>query len=166
MPCKNEDNSMRKMKSTPAQKKNRLNVRQERFCVFVAASESHTYACIKAGFKTTKSAARRAAARLLTNADILKRITELRKPITRKTLSTRYHKREMLYLIMEDKTEKIDVLLKAIVIDAKLAGQFEPDRKELQLANHSLQSIKERAAEVGYALARSCGNRTPAKLDD
>ena len=103
---------------------------------------------------------------MLTNVDILKRIEELRKPVTRKMLSARDHKREMLYLIMEDKTENIMARLKAIEIDAKLSGQFEPDRKELQMGNSTLQSIKERAAEVGYALSRAYSHGAPAKLDD
>jgi phage terminase small subunit len=148
------------MKLTPSKKKNRLNSRQERFCEFVAAGESHTDAYIKAGFKTTKSAARRAAARLLTNVDILKRIEELRKPVTRKMLSARDHKREMLYLIMEDKTENIMARLKAIEIDAKLSGQFEPDRTELKVGNSTLQSIKERAMQVAGALVSQYAQKT------
>lgn len=148
------------MKSTPSEKKNRLNVRQERFCEFVAAGDNQTEAYIQAGFKTSKAAARRAASRMLTNADILKRIAELRKPVTRKMLSARDHKREMLYLIMEDKNENIMARLKAIEIDAKLAGQFEPDRKELQMSNSTLQSIKERAMHVASALVSQYARKT------
>lgn len=129
-----------------------LTIQQERFCEFVAAGDNQTDAYIKAGFKTTKESARRNAARMMTNDDILQRIAELRKPITRKTLSNRDHKRQMLYLIMEDKAEKIEARLKAIEIDAKLSGQFEPDRTEIQLGNSTLQSIKERAMQVAGAL--------------
>jgi len=158
-------NAAKIMKSNPTTKKaakprQGLNSRQERFCEFVAAGESHTDAYIKAGFKTTKDAARRNAARMMTNDDILLRISELRKPVTRKMLSARDHKREMLYLIMEDKTEKIEARLKAIEIDAKLAGQFEPDRKELQMSNSTLQSIKERAMHVASALVSQYASKT------
>jgi hypothetical protein len=58
----------------------------------------------------------------------------------------------MLYLIMEDTSQKIEARLKAIEIDAKLSGQFERDRTEIQLGNSTLQSIKERAMQVAGAL--------------
>ncbi len=51
--------------------KKSLNVRQERFCEFIAAGETQTDADLKAGSKVDKSVARRNAARLLTNADIM-----------------------------------------------------------------------------------------------
>ena len=89
---------------------------------------------------------------MLTNDDILKQIAELRKPVNHKIMSARDHKREMLYLIMEDKSQKIEARLKAIEIDAKLSWQFDPDRTEIQLGNSTLQSIKERAMQVAGAL--------------
>ena len=145
------------MKSKPTTKKaakprQGLNSRQERFCELVAAGENQTEAYIKAGFKASRENARRNSARMTANDLILKRIAELRKPVTRKTLSARDHKREMLYLIMEDTSQKIEARLKAIEIDAKLSGQFEPDRTEIQLGNSTLQSIKERAMQVAGAL--------------
>jgi hypothetical protein len=63
-------------KKTTASKRG-LNARQELFCQFVAAGTSQTDAYMKAGFKATKEAARRNAARMLTNADIKKRIKEI-----------------------------------------------------------------------------------------
>ena len=68
------------MKSIPAKKKNRLNIRQDRFCELIATGECQTDAYIKAGFKTSRDNARKNAARMTTNDDILKRIAELRKP--------------------------------------------------------------------------------------
>lgn len=56
--------------------------------------------------------------------------------------------------------------LRAIALHSTLMGNFEPDRKEIEMNNSTLMSIKERAAEVGYALSRSYGKGTPAKLDD
>jgi hypothetical protein len=35
-----------------------------------------------------------------------------------------------------------------------MMSRFEPDRTELQVGNPTLQTIKERAMEVGYTLAR------------
>jgi phage terminase small subunit len=144
-----KSNSTTKKAAKPRQG---LNSRQERFCEFIATGECQTEAYIKAGFKTTKEAARGNAARLIAKDSISRRISELRKPVTRKALSARDHKREMLYLIMEDRSQKIEARLKAIEIDAKLSGQFEPDRTEIQLGNSTLQSIKERAMQVAGAL--------------
>lgn len=131
-----------------------LNVRQERFCEFVAAGESQTDAYLKAGFKVSKSVARRNAARLLTNADIQMRVSELRKPQTKAALSSRDHKRALVMRIMEDPTVKMQDRLRAMEIDARLAGQFEPDRTEIDVGPKTLLSIKERAAQVSSALAR------------
>jgi hypothetical protein len=50
--------------------------------------------------------------------------------------------------------------LKAIKIDAMLSGQFEPDRKELQLGNSTLQSIKERAMHITSALVSQYACKT------
>ena len=131
-----------------------LNVRQARFCEFIAAGESQTDAYIKAGFNVDKSVARRNAARLLTNADIQKRLSELRKTQTQAALSTRDHKRRTLFMLMEDPRQKTHDRLRAMEIDARLAGQFEPDRTEIEVAPKTLLSIKERAAQVESALAR------------
>jgi predicted HAD superfamily Cof-like phosphohydrolase len=58
-----------------------LNVRQERFCEFIAAGESQTDAWIKAGHKVKRNVAKSAANRALTNVDLNARIAELRKPV-------------------------------------------------------------------------------------
>lgn len=131
-----------------------LNTRQERFCEFVAAGESQTDAYLKAGFQVDKSVARRNAARLLTNADIQNRVAVLRGSQTRAALSTRDHKRRTLLTLMEDPRQKTSDRLRAMEIDARLAGQFEPDRTEIEVAPKTLISIKERAAQVSSALAR------------
>lgn len=131
-----------------------LNTRQERFCEFIAAGESQTDAYLKAGFQVDKSVARRNAARLMTNADIQNRLAALRGVQTRAALSTRDHKRRTLLILMEDPRQKTSDRLRAMEIDARLAGQFEPDRTEIEVAPKTLMSIKERAAHVSSALAR------------
>jgi hypothetical protein len=80
--------------------KKALNVRQERFCEFIAAGESQTDAYLKAGFKVDKSVARRNAARLLTNADIQNRISELRKPQTAAAIFTKEEKLAFLAAVV------------------------------------------------------------------
>ena len=171
-----------------------LNSRQERFCEFVAAGESHTDAYIKAGFKTSRENARKNAARMTTNDDILQRISELRAE-SEDICNAKMTKQEKLdFLARVIRTPigelepgnpfcaefTIEVLpgkegvirkrvkafdkLRAIELHSKLMGHFEPDRKEIELNNSTLMSIKERAAEVGYALSRSYGKGTPASI--
>jgi hypothetical protein len=48
---------------------------------------------------------------------------------------------------------KVADKLRAIELHSKLMGHFEPDRMELELGNTTLQTIKERAKEVGYTLS-------------
>lgn len=134
--------------------KKALNVRQERFCEFVAAGETQTGAYLKAGFTVSKAVARRNAARLLTNADLKARIAELRKPQTINALLSRDRKREILAEIATDSTATRSDRIRAMEVDAKLAGHFEPDRVEVEAGPKTLISIKERAAQVSSALAR------------
>ena len=56
--------------------------------------------------------------------------------------------------IMEDPTVKMQDRLRAMEIDAKLAGHFEPDRVEVDVGEKTLLSIKERAQQMVSALAR------------
>ena len=135
-----------------------LNVRQERFCEFIAAGESQTDAYLKAGFKVSKADARKHAARLMTKDDIKARIAELRKPQTKKALLSRDRKREILAEIAIDSTATRSDRIRAMEVDAKLAGHFEPDRVEVEAGPKTLLSIKERAAQVSSALARRYGN--------
>jgi|688.fasta_scaffold1403128_1 phage terminase small subunit len=130
-----------------------LNTRQQRFCEFIAAGESQTDAYLKAGFKVDKSVARRNAARLLTNADVQKRVSELRKPQTKAALLTRDRKRELLRQIAEKEDAPLDARIRAMAEDSRMAGHYEPDRTEIDVGSRTLQSIQERAAKVGYALA-------------
>lgn len=130
-----------------------VNVRQQRFCEFIAAGESQTDAYLKAGFKVDKGVARRNAARLLTNADISDLIAELRKPVTKKLLLTKDRKRELLRDIAEDNDRPAMVRIRAIEIDAKLAGHFEPERVEVETGPTSFDAIRERARTMASPFA-------------
>lgn len=66
--------------------KSKLNVRQTRFCEFVAAGESQTEAYLKAGFRCAREHARKHAARLMTNDDIQKKISGLQKTLSKALL--------------------------------------------------------------------------------
>lgn len=144
----------------PARKKNPLNERQERFCEFVAAGETLADAYLKAGFKTTRDNARKNATRMTANDDIKNRIKVLRKSEP-DIVTARMTKEEKLTVLakiirspFDSQEVKINDILRAIEVHSKMMGHFEPDRTELQVGNSTLQTIKERAIEVGYTLAR------------
>lgn len=129
-----------------------LNVRQERFCELVASGKNQAEAYVEAGSKVTKLAARNHAARLAAKDSIKARIAQLRAPKTREILSTRDDKRSLLRHVFENPTVKMQDRLRAIELDAKLAGQFEPDRTEIDVGPRTLQSIRERAETIHSAM--------------
>lgn len=132
-------------KSNAPAKPCELSVRVKRFCDFVASGDSQAEAYLKAGYKVTREDARKHASRLMTNDDVKFHIATLRQPQTKSILSTRDHKRTLAMRIMEDEKVKIQDRLRAMEIDAKLAGHFEPDRIEVEAGPNTLQAIKERA---------------------
>jgi phage terminase small subunit len=183
-------------KQSPARKKSKpLNSRQERFCEFVAAGMNQTEAYIKAGFKTTKDAARANAARMIANDNISRRINELRAatediqiakmkkqekldflaqvirtPIGHLTPGSPYcaeHSTEILPGSAGIVRQRVKAFdkLRAIELHSKLMGHFEPDRTEIDCGNQALMKIRERADELGYALGKAYSRGTPAKLD-
>ena len=101
---------------------------------------------------------------MTTNDDIQKRITELRKvePVMVDAKMTKEEKLQILAKMIrspfDSKDVKINDILRAIELHSKLMGHFEPDHSEINLNRPALQSIRERAAEVGYALAKQYGN--------
>ena len=134
--------------------KKALNVRQERFCEFIAAGESQAEAYLKAGYKVPRADARKHAAAAMTKHDIRARIAELRKPQTKAALLARDRKREMLRDIAEDLTAPVDARIRAMAEDSRMAGHYEPDRTEIDVGQRTLLSIKERAAQLSCALGR------------
>lgn len=158
-------------KKTTARKQG-LNARQELFCQFVAAGTNQTDAYTKAGFKTTKDAARANAARMIANDNIKKRISEIQEqnPDISIAKMTKQEKLDMLATIirtpMNSEVVKVADKLRAIEIHSKLLGHFEPDRKEIEYGNQALMSIKERAKELGYAMSAAYKHGTPAVLDE
>lgn len=148
------------MAKPPVSKKSKkLNAQQERFCEFVAAGLCQTDAYLKAGYKATKEAARRNAARLMTNADVSNRVKELQKSTADVGVAkmTKQEKLDILAgMIRVSGTSSVKDAdkLRAIELHSKLLGHFEPDRMELEFGNKTLQIIKERAAQVGYTLGQ------------
>ena len=151
-PTKANANSGPKVKP-PAKRK--LTARQERFAELVASGESQTDAWLQAGYKVSRSVARRNAAESLTIPDIAARVAELRKPQTAAACLTRDRKREILLSIAEDEAKPLDARLRAIAEDNKMAGHYEPDKMEIENGPNTLENIRERAAQVAAALDRN-----------
>jgi phage terminase small subunit len=128
-----------------------LNPRQESFCAFMAAGSSAGRAYEKAGYSSRGNVADSAAERLLRNVGIKNRIAELRKPVTTKLLLTKDRKRELLRDIAEDPDRPALVRLRAIEIDSKLAGHFEPERMEIEAGPITLDTVREIAARIKIA---------------
>ena len=132
-----------------------LNIRQLRFCEFIAAGMSGTDAWIAAGYQCTRPAARANAAEALAKPTLKARIAELRAPQTKRALLAKDRKREILREIAEDRNLPTMVRIRAIEIDAKLAGHFEPDRLEVETGPKTLEALEARAANVVSALDAS-----------
>jgi hypothetical protein len=129
-------------------KPRKLTVRQERFCELIAAGRSGTDAWIEAGHDCTRPSARALAAAALTNDSIKAKIAQLRAPQTAATLLTRDRKRELLRQIAEKQDAPLDVRIRAMAEDSRMAGHYEPDRTEIDVGPRTLQSIRERAATI------------------
>lgn len=132
-----------------------LTVRQERFCEYIVAGESQTESYILAGWKVTRKSARVNASDLLTKPNIKAKIAELRAPQTKKALLTKERKREIMRDIAESPTQKTQDRLRAIEIDAKLAGDFAPDQVVVDAGPNTLEAVRQRAAEMASAMART-----------
>ena len=130
----------------------RLSVRQERFCEFIASGMSGTDAWLAAGYHVDRQHARVQASDSQTKPNIAARIAELRKPQTKKALMTKDRLRELLMECAENRTEKMPDRLRAIEIDAKLAGYFAPDQVVVETGPKTLDAVKERAERVASAL--------------
>jgi len=141
------------LQAKPAPKHRALNVRQQRFCEFIVAGESQTDAYLMAGWKVTRKSARVNASELLAKPNIKAHIADLRKPQTKKAILTKDRKRELMHEIAESKSEKTQDRLRAIELDAKLNGEFAPDRVEVETGPNTLQAVRERAKEMASAMS-------------
>lgn len=136
-----------------AGKERRLTVQQERFCERIAAGDNQTEAWLNAGYKVSRSVARRNAAESLTNPVIKARVAELRKPQTKKLLMSKDMKREIAMQIASNPAKSDMARIRAMELDAKLAGHFEPDRVEVETGPYTLESIRERAKTVASLMS-------------
>ena len=138
----------------PKPKQRPLTVRQERFCEFIIAGESQTESYLQAGWKVTRKSARVNASELLAKPNIKEKIAELRAPQTRKALLSKDRKREILQALAESASQKTQDRLRAIEIDAKLAGDFAPDQVVVETGPKTLEAVRERAKSMASAMAR------------
>jgi phage terminase small subunit len=143
-----------------------LNIRQQRFCEFVASGLSGTEAWLKAGYAVGREVARRNASESLTKPVIKARIAQLRLPQTKRLLLTKDRHRQLLMAVEESGSEKTQDRLRAIEIDAKLAGFFAPDRVEVETGPKTLDDIKARADGMVSALDLRAHLRAQAQEPD
>ena len=139
-----------------------LNLRQEKFCEIIVTGVSAKEAYLRAGYKGAGNTAEVTACRLLRNPKVKARIAELRKTETKNYLMTRDEKRQVLADIVRDETVKMSDRLRAVEIDSKMAGHFEPDRVEIETGPKQIDLIRERAAHVVSVLSRVGRTGTPA----
>lgn len=130
-------------------------VRWQRFCESVAAGEFQTTAYLNAGFKTTaKHIAVKRASELMNRPEIIQYIADLRKKERGKKLATREFKREKLYAIMIDPESRPADIIRAIEMDCRMAGHFEPEKIELEDGPRRLANLEERASQLVASLSR------------
>ena len=141
----------RPSKSLPKPRK--LSVRQERFCELIAAGRSGVEAWLETGYKVSKGVAYTNASESLRKPQIAARIAELRKPQTKEVFSTLAHKRRLTLEIMNDDRAGIMARLRALELDAKLAGDFAPEQHVVETGPKTLESIEERAKRVAAVLS-------------
>jgi hypothetical protein len=129
-----------------------LNVRQARFCEFIVNGMSGTDAWLTAGYKVERNVAKANASESLTKPDIAARIAALRKPQTEKALLTKDRQRAILMDFAENPSIKTSDRIRAIELDAKLAGHFAPELVTVETGPKTLDSIRVRAERVVSAL--------------
>lgn len=137
---------------TKTAKPSPLKPRQLRFCELIVGGASATSAYKQAGYVGKGNTAESTASKLLRNPKVQARIAELRKPITKKILMSKDRKREILLEIVTDPKTKQADRMRAIEIDAKLAGDFAPEQHVVETGPNTLESTRERAAAVASAL--------------
>jgi hypothetical protein len=136
-----------------AGKERRLTVQHERFAELVVAGESDTRAYIKSGCGKTMASAEKNAWRVREIEGVKNRIAELRKPQTKKTLMSKDMKRGIAMEIASNPAKSDMARIRAMELDAKLAGHFEPDRVEVETGPYTLESIRERAKTVASLMS-------------
>jgi phage terminase small subunit len=132
-----------------------LNIRQQRFCEFIAAGESQTDAYLKAGWNVPRTTARFHAARLITKDNIEARIAQLRSPEQVENRLTRDRKLKLLMQIVENPTASLDARLRAMAEDSKMQGHYEPEQHVIEAGPKSLDAVRARARAMASPMARS-----------
>lgn len=144
-----------KKRGKTAPRQRGLTVRQERFCEFIVAGRTGTDAWLDAGYEVSRSVARTNAAESLANPRIQARIAALRAPQTKKALLTKDRKRELMRDIAESTAQKTQDRLRAMELDAKLAGDFAPDQVVVETGPKTLEAVRERAKLMASPMSRA-----------
>jgi phage terminase small subunit len=129
-----------------------MTIRQEQFCEFVVSGLSGTEAWIKSHVGCSRASARANAAESLAKPHIAAHIAVLRKPQTKKAVLSKERKREILHVLAENERAGPLTRIRAIEVDAKLAGHFEPEQVVVETGPNTLTSLQDRVKEVRSGL--------------
>jgi len=155
-----------------------VNIRQERFCEFVASGMTGTEAYLQAGWKCNRDAARASAAETLAKPSIKERIAEIRAKDSQKSEYKRADMVRYLVAVLQTPVGEIDAnspLVQEFTIDTigeatirkrvKMMGKIEaarllvdimgwkePEHHVVETGPTALAGIKERAERVASAL--------------
>lgn len=141
------------MKTAP-KRHSPLNARQERFCELIVSGTTAKEAYRLAGYTGEGNVAESTASKLLRNPKVQARMAGLRATQTSAALLTRDEKRRILARMVTDPATPVLAKIRAIELDSKLAGHFEPERVTVEAGPVTLESIRQRAIGVASALAR------------
>jgi hypothetical protein len=118
----------------------------------VVSGENDVQAYIKAGYTKSIANAEKNAWRVRDCEGVKAYIAKLRKPQTKRALMTRDDKRVKLRQIVENESIGIMARLRALELDAKIAGDFAPEQHVIEAGPNTLASVEERAKQVRSAL--------------
>lgn len=115
---------------------NDLNSRQEMFAQLVASGKSAS-AAYREVYGASPESAEANAYRLMENDGVLERIRELQGATAKEVVLTLEAKRRMMKTIAEDQSLPLRDRLKAVELDAKLAGEFS-EKQQVDLTHRGM----------------------------
>jgi phage terminase small subunit len=137
----------------PRTRTKKLSIRQLKFCERIACGDKNGPAYLAAGYEVSTTVAASNGFALLKNPLVAAKIYELKTAETAANVLTRDRKRELLREFAENEKASLEVRIRAMAEDSKMAGDYEPDKIEVDAGDKTLASIKARAAKVASALS-------------
>jgi len=118
----------------PPKKKKPMKQQHKQFCMLIAGGTmSNTVAYMETHPGLTQETARVGASRLLTNDNVIEEVNRLRQLTEQGDVMSRQFKREELKRDVKDKDIDFKDKHRAMELDSKMAGHYEPDE-----VNHNI----------------------------